>query len=221
MLVQQHDHALASGEFAGHWAERPWPLEPTLFAVALHDVAWRGPDSEVRWNEDADRPYSFVDYPADLKVRAYEEGLDWTEERDAYAGCLCSMHYATLLERFGGGELEARFVRAEGRRQERLRARMSDAEAESLVRNLDLLRLCDGLSLFVCLNGPGADQYPPPYPGGFRLGETTFEPVWEDERTLRMEPDPFSGPFEIAIAYRVVGRDREVKERGSLDLRIA
>ena len=55
MLVQQHDHALASGELAGHWAERPGRWRATLFAVAHHDVAWRGPDSEVRWNEDADR----------------------------------------------------------------------------------------------------------------------------------------------------------------------
>ena len=30
VLIKQHDHALASGEFARHWAERPRPLEPTI-----------------------------------------------------------------------------------------------------------------------------------------------------------------------------------------------
>ena len=117
VLVKQHDHALVSGEFAGRWEDEPRPLESTLYAIAHHDVAWRGPDAEVRWNEKTGRPYSFVDYPPELKVRAYAEGLAWVEERDPYAACLCSMHYETLLRRFGSSEAEARFVEEEAREQ--------------------------------------------------------------------------------------------------------
>ena len=220
MLIRQHDHALVSGEFARRWAERPRPLESALYAIAHHDVAWRGPDAEVLWNEETGRPYSFVDYPPELKVRAYSEGLDWVDARDSYAACLCSMHYVTLLRRFGGSEAEARFVEAEVRRQERLRAGMSGEELENLDRNLGLLRLCDGLSLFVCLNEPGDADDPPPYPGGFEFDGERYRPVWVDRRTLRLDPNPFSEPFDISIPYRTVGGDRRLLGSGRQELRV-
>ena len=220
VLIRQHDHALASGEFARHWARRPHPLEPTLYAIAHHDVAWQGPDARVRWNEETGRPYSFMDYPPEPKVRAYTGGLDWLEERSPYAACLCSMHYETLVRRFGGSEAEERFAETESLRQARLRARMSEDELENLGYNLDLLRLCDGLSLSVCLNEPGSGGYPPPYPGGFQLSGERYEVVWEDGRTLRLEPNPFSGQFDLAIPYRTIGGDRRPLGAGRLDLRV-
>lgn len=220
VLVRQHDHSLVSGEFAKYWAERPWPLEPTLFAIAHHDVAWQEPDANVRWNDETGRPYSFADYPPEDKVRAYAGGLAWLEESDPYAACLCSMHYETLVRRFGSSEAEAEFAEAESRRQARLRAGMSGEEVESLENNLGLLRLCDGLSLYVCLNEPGDGEYPPPYPEGFALAGERFEPLWEDRRTLRLEPNAFSEPFGFTIPYMTVGRDRRPIESGRLELRV-
>jgi hypothetical protein len=220
VLVKQHDHALASGEFARRWAREPRPLESTLYAIAHHDVAWHGPDASVRWNEETGRPYTFADYPPEAKVRAYAEGLAWLEERDPYATCLCSMHYETLLRRFGSSEAEEGFAEAESRRQQRLRAEMSGEELENLGHNLDLLRLCDGLSLYVCLNEPGDGEYPPPYPGGFELSGERFEPVWEDRRVLRLEPNPFSGAFDLEIPYATVGKDRRPLGSGLLELRV-
>jgi Protein of unknown function (DUF3891) len=220
VLIKQHDHALAAGEIARYWARRPRPLESTLYAIAQHDVAWQGPDARVQWNEETGRPYSFADYPAELKVQAYTDGLDWLEERDPYAACLCSMHYETLMRRFGSTEAEERFADAELRREERLRAGMSEEELENLEHNLRLLRLCDGLSLFVCLNEPGGDDYPPPYPEGFELAGTSFEPVWEDRGTLRLEPNPFSGAFDLSIPYSTVGKDRRPLDGGHLEVRV-
>jgi hypothetical protein len=220
LLVKQHDHALASGEFARRWAREPRPLESTLYAIAHHDVAWRGPDTSVSWNEETGRPYSFMDYPPELKVRAYSEGLDWLEERDPYAACLCSMHYETLVRRFGESEVEERFADAESRRQARLRAAMPGEELENLGYNLGLLRLCDGLSLFVCLNEPGDDDDPPPYPGGFGLLGKRFVPVWEGPGTLRLDPNPFSEPFGLAVPYTLVGKDRRILGHDRLELRV-
>jgi hypothetical protein len=220
VLIKQHDHALVAGEFARRWASRPWPLESTLYAIAHHDVAWQGPDAQVRWNEETGHPYSFVDYPPEHKVEAYTEGLDWLEARDPYAACLCSMHYETLLRRFGGSEAEERFVEAEARRQERLRAGMSGDELENLENNLGLLRLCDGLSLFVCLNEPGDDEDPPPYPGGFEFRGERYRPLWEDERALRLDPNPFLEPFGFEIPYQRVGKDRQALGGGRQELRV-
>ena len=221
VLIRQHDHALASGEFARRWRNPPRPRDSTLFAVAQHDAAWKGPDASVLWNEERDRPHSFADYPVEPKVRAYAEGLDRLEEQDAYAACLCSMHYETLVRRFGKTGAEARFVEAQARRQERLRAGMSGEELENLDRNLRFLRLCDGLSLFVCLNGPGQDESPPPYPEGFEFDGQRFEPVWEDRRTLRLEPDPFTGRFEVSIPYQRAGRDRRPLDGGHIELSVS
>ncbi len=220
VLVKQHDHGLASGEFARRLAGEPRPLEPTLYAIAHHDVAWRGPDASVRWNEETGRPYSFADYPPEAKVRGYVEGLSWLEERNPYAACLCSMHYETLVRRFGSSEAEKGFADAESQRQERLRAGMTGEELDNLGHNLALLRLCDGLSLYICLNEPGDGGYPPPYPEGFELSGERFEPVWEDRRTLRLEPNPFSGDFELEIPYATVGRDRRPLASSLLELRV-
>ena len=219
MLIKQHDHALVSGLFAEHWAEEPYPLGPTLYAIAQHDVAWRGLDSSVRWNEETGRPYSFLDYPVEEKVRAYTEGLDHLETQDAYAACLCSIHYETLArgsERPG----EKRFVEGEVARQERLKTGLSEGEVESLGRNLRFLKLCDGLSLFLCLNEPGDAESPPPYPGGFELDGTRFEPVWEDGRALRLDPNPFSGAFGLGIPYEEFGGDRRRIRSGLIELRV-
>jgi hypothetical protein len=221
VLFEQHDHALASGEFARRWAGEVRPRAATVRAVESHDVAWRVPDARVRWNEEAGRPYSFVDYPVVPKLRAYAAGIDLLEFWEPYAACLCSMHYETLTRAFGrGSEEEAGFVEAEVRRQGRLREGMAAEERENLKRNLDFLRLCDGLSLFVCLNEPGAAGRPPPYPGGFEFDGQGFEPAWEDEATLRLDPNPFAEPFGLSVPYTVFGRDREPHGDGRLELRV-
>ncbi len=220
MLVKQHDHALASGEFAQYWTEKPWPVGPALYAISHHDVAWKELDEAVRWNEETGRPYSFTDYPSGPKVRAYAAGVDFVEAHDPYAGCLCSMHYETITRGSEDGA-EKRFAEAEARRQERLREGMSGEELRSLDHNLGLLKLCDGLSLFVCLNesGRGA-SYPWPYEQALAYAKEDYAPEWTDEGTLRVRPNPFSGPFGISLPYQMVGRDGRLEESGSLEFRV-
>ena len=219
LLFEQHEHALVAGEFALRWRERPQPLESTVYAVANHDLAWRELDREVLWNQENDRPYSFVDYPLDLKLPAQRKGIDLVEEYDPYAGCLCSMHYARfLLDSVRPEEVE--FREGEMERQGRLEERMSEKELENLERNFRFLRLCDGLSLFLCLNEPGGEDSPPPYPGGFEFEGTRFGPAWEDKQTLRLDPNPFSEAFGVEIPYRISGRDRLPLGSDILELRV-
>ena len=219
LLFEQHEHALIAGEFALRWREGPLPLESTIYAIANHDLAWREPDREVLWNEEKDSPYSFVDYPLDLKLPVQRRGIDSVEEQDPYAGCLCSMHYARFLLDSERPE-EVEFREREMERQGRLEERMSAEELENLERNFRLLRFCDGLSLFLCLNEPGGEDRQPPNPGGFEFDGTPFRPVWEDERTLRLDPNPFSEAFGIEIPYRIIGRDRRPLGSDLLELRV-
>jgi len=219
LLFGQHEHALVAGEFARRWAERHSPFESTVYAIANHDLAWREPDREVLWNEERDRPYSFMDYPLRLKLPAQRWGVERVEDHDPYAGCLCSMHYARfLLDAERPEEIE--FREDEFERQRRLQKRMSPTELENLERNFRFLRVCDGISLFLCLNEPGGEDNPPPYPGGFEFDGTRFGLVWEDGRTLGLDPNPFPEPFDVEIPYRVVGRDRRPLGNDILRLRI-
>jgi hypothetical protein len=220
VLVEQHEHALVSGEFARRWVEGPVPLGSTLYAVENHDVAWREPDREVLWNQASGRPYSFLDYPLGAKLAAQRRGIGLVEARDAYAGCLCSMHYARFL--VGSEDPEGvAFLERETERQERLREEMSGEELENLERNFRFLRLCDGLSLYLFLYGPGEPGYPPPTPDGFEFDGTRFDLVWEDEGSVRLEPFALIGPFEVSVPYREVGKDRRSLGEGHIRLRVS
>lgn len=220
MLIAQYDHGLAAGEIARNWGREPRPSRSTVYAVAEHDLGWRQLDGTVLWNEEKGRPHDFITYPAEPKVRAFTAALDLLEERDPHAACLSSMHYTTLMQN-SEKEAEVRFREAEFSRQRRLKENLDDASVESLEHDLRFLRLCDGLSLFVCLNEPGREvSYPAPYPEGFVLDGEEYEPGWEDEKTLRVSPDPFAAPFEVELPYRVVGRDGRSIGEGRLRLRI-
>ena len=218
VLVEQHYHGLVSGEFARHWAVEVRVREAALYAIANHDVAWRELDATVSWNEATGRPYSFLDYPARPKLQAYANGLDNIQARSPYAACLCSMHYGSFV-RDARREPEVSFREAEAARRRVIETTLSEEQIESLEYNFRLLQLCDDLSLFVCLNEPGRNDYPH-YKDGFGFMGASLEPVWDDERTLRLNPNPFSQPFRIEVPYRVVGRNRLLQQSDRLELRV-
>ena len=220
VLVDQHEHALVAGEFARRWVDGPSPPGPTLYAVENHDVAWRGPDREVLWNEASGRPYSFLDYPVGPKLAAQRRGIDLVEAHDSYAACLCSMHYSRFLR---GSEkpVEVEFREGEAARQERLLEGMGEEELENLERNFRFLRLCDGLSLFLFLYEPGQTGYPPPTPGGFGLDGTKYDLSWRDESAVSLDPFPLIEPFDLSVPYREVGKDRRTTGDGVLEFRVS
>jgi hypothetical protein len=220
VLVEQHEHALVSGEFARRWVSGPSPRASTLYAVENHDVAWRGPDQEVLWNEESGLPFSFLDYPLEPKLSAQRRGIEQVEAHDAYAACLCSMHYARFLLK-SEKPVEVEFREREEARQRRLREGMSGEELENLERNFRFLRLCDGLSLFLFLYEPGEVGRPPPTPGGFELDGTRYELSWRSESAVRLDPSPLVEPFEVAVPYREVGKDRRAVGSGVLEFRVS
>lgn len=218
-LIAQHDHGLASGDFARNFSEE-WIGEPLRddvhFAVSHHDVGWERLDSEVLWNGERGRPYSFVDYPAEAKMAAYTEGLDAVEAHSPYAALLCSAHYGSFVRR-SEVPAEVCFRKREELRRERIEASM--AVPDTFGRDFRLLQLCDDLSLFVCLNEPGK-EISSWHKGGFEFSGRRFHPVWEGGDSLRFEPNPLSEDFEISLPYRVVDPGLDTVERNSLRLRV-
>ncbi|MDQ3362278.1 MAG: DUF3891 family protein, partial [Actinomycetota bacterium] len=162
----------------------------------------------------------FLDYPTGLKLAAQRRGIDLVEAHDAYAACLCSMHYARFL--LGSEDPpEVEFREGEAARQERLREGMSGEDLGNLERNFRFLRLCDGLSLFLFLYEPGRAHYPPPTPDGFELDGTRYELSWQNERAVRLDPFPLTGPFDVSVPYREVGTDRRSLGGGRIEFRVS
>jgi hypothetical protein len=128
------------------------------------------------------------------------------------------MHYGSFV-RDAQGEPEVSFREAEAARRRRIEATLLEEETGSLEYNFRLLQLCDDLSLFVCLNEPGRNDYLY-YKDGFGFMGTRLEPVWEDEQTLRLSPNPFSEAFGIKVPYLIFGKDRRSLGNGILELRV-
>ncbi len=219
LLIKQHDHGLASGEFARRFSEE-WIggqiHDETLFAITNHDIGWKPLDSEISWNEERGRPYSFVDYPAEAKMEAYAEGIDFVESESPYAALLCSSHYGSFVKR-SENPAEVRFREREAERRKRIEASMD--VPETFGRDFRLLQLCDDLSLFVCLNEPGREIFSW-HRGGFEFSGWRFHPVWKDDGSLRFEPNPLSEGFDVSIPFRVSDGEGFVVERNTLELRV-
>lgn len=216
ILIRQHDHGRVAGDFADHWRE---PVDrSTGIGIRFHDVGWEALDREVRWNPATGKPYSFEDYPLEEKLPSYTAGVDRVEAKDSFAGCICSMHFVSFFT--DPKEPEAiRFVEWEKQRQQRLITAMGRGEREKLNESLRLLKLCDDLSLFLCLNEPGQKEHPW-YRDGFRWGNELLQPVWEARDRLRIDPSPFRCSFEVTIPYRAVARNRQPLEQGTYRIRI-
>ncbi|MGF1473821.1 MAG: DUF3891 family protein [Rubrobacteraceae bacterium] len=217
LLVRQHDHGKISGEFGRHWGEEIAPLEPTLFAIANHDLGWQELDDEVRFNPDTGEPYSFIDYPLEPKLAAYEHGLDQAEAREPYAAYLCSRHYSSFVQN-SEEPAAVDFRNKEAERRRLIENRVPREWLANAEYNFRLLQLCDDFSLFVCLNEPGENTFPW-YRDGFDLPGRKFQPVWQNKRTLNLVPNPFSEPFEFEVPYSRLRPDGGM-EAGGFRIRV-
>ena len=219
LLIRQHEHGQISGQFARHWKTDTLPERATLFAITSHDVGWEELDDEVKLNPETNAPYSFVDYPLEPKLRAYKHGLDQVEVQEPYAAYLCSLHYSSFV-RDSKEPAAVDFKNRESNRRKRLEERMPEEWLQNSEYNFRLLQLCDDFSLFVCLNEPGENTFPW-YGNGFEFRGEKLMPVWRDEHTLNIDPNPFSEPFDLTIPYDLVGRGGEAIEKDSFRIRVA
>lgn len=218
VLVRQHDHGLISGEFARKLSLEIIPEKPTLFAVRNHDIGWQDLDKEIRFNPSTGAPYSFIDYPLEPKLLAYKQGLDQIEAQEPYAAYLCSMHYSSFV-RNSSESAAVEFRESEESRRTKLERELPQGWLANAEYNFRVLQLCDNLSLFVCLNEPGENTYPP-FKNGFVFMGGKFQPVWRDDQALSLVPNLFSGFFELSVPYRRVGRDGGVVENGEIYLKV-
>lgn len=224
VMIEQDHHARISGEIFSYWKSDYLKSEKlnqsVLYAVTKHDCGWKMIDRQPFWNDKKQAPYTFIDFPSPAKTLIYRSGIDEVERRDQYAALLCSEHYLRFKQE--EQSLEAKqFVQFEKSRQQRLIEFISDFEQPLFDFHYGLLQLCDNLSLYICLNEPGAkkeDEFPF-FRDGIPLSNALdvfskrkLHVRWIDDLTIGLDEFPMKQSFTINLNQKTVSKKLIVKQ---------
>jgi hypothetical protein len=223
VLINQHDHARVAGQMAAHWRPEyfagPERWAEVVLAVAEHDCGWIGLDQNGGWDATSQRPYSFLDFPLEPKLAHYTQGIDEVAQTNAYAALLCSLHYTTFPDLQTTPQGQA-FRQREQQRQQQIKAALQLAtprQEQELHFHLQLLKFCDGLSIYLCINKPGvtkAQEHPwyrdgIPHSNAFAFcPDKNIQVWWRNGQTVQVRPFPFTQAFAVSIPYRQVAKER-------------
>lgn len=217
IFITQHDHANVAGEFFINLKKDFVPMdfyESLKFAVYQHDRSWIIPDSEPIWDNLNKRPHDFITYPENLKYHFYRIGIEQTDQVNSYAALLCSLHYASFLVNTNT-EAGKSFYNKELQRQKHLMQRLNITNDTFLNYQLKILKFCDDLSLYVCLNKPGAEKKEehPFFKDGFPNsaffndgGEKNIVASYADESGVKFNCSPFDKKFDLKITFKNVSK---------------
>jgi hypothetical protein len=221
-LVLQPDHADLSGQFAEAWGgdgfAEPSPKASMVLAAVRHDDGWGVWDRRPGWDEERERPRSFLDVPVPVHLAFYRACIAAVTEEDPYAGMMISMHGAGIYNgRYGTQpslgltdhtkhkELVEAFVREQEEGYQAISAGLGVSEDERWTNYL-LLQMYDRLSLYFCLRdveaGEADEVGPAPGPEG-NDAALVLEPIgpWH----VRMTPFPFrESPARFTLVRRVL-----------------
>ncbi|WP_102349031.1 DUF3891 family protein [Bacillus sp. Marseille-P3661] len=221
IMVTQHDHALISGEIAENWNDAHFlgleKKEAVVLAIKEHDRGWIPLDKEPLWDPSLQSPYTFLNYPLEPKIECYRNGISEVEQMNKYAGLLCSLHFASFLYHLRD-PISKDFTATEMLRQQKLKTELEinrNTENETkLGYHLNMLKLCDNLSLYICLNEPGVDkanEYPffrKGFPQKFPF--TNHELIianWLDQETITLSISPLAKETEILVRLKTVSKE--------------
>ena len=221
VMVAQHDHALVSWEMAQNWKDDYFPAlekkQDVLIAVREHDRGWIDLDAKPLWDDINQRPYSFMNYPVVPKIASYKKGIDEVCQMNKYAGLLCSLHFASFIDFTNEPEF-THFWNEEKIRQGKLIRELDVEESGDKEKNmfyhLDILKFCDNLSLYICLNEPKV-QKPNEHPF-YRNGFPQIFPFannkrifasWTDEDIVSLSISPLKGSMEVSLPIKIVTKE--------------
>lgn len=216
VMTTQHEHARFAGEVARGFRENLFIgrkyVQDVLLAIREHDRAWIRLDDAPIWNDGDAVPFSFTDYPLLPKLVMYRLGLDEVEELNGYAALLCSLHYASF-HHVRTSQLRdcIDFIRHETERQKRLKAQLGNPPEAVVAAHYQLLKLCDRISLYVCLNEPGVskDAEHPWYKDGLNIAidQQDVKARWISSNEILIRPGLFAHDTAATIKSKAVPKD--------------
>lgn len=215
ILTTQHDHAELSGKLAENFVDELFINDryknDTIAAIHEHDRAWIRLDHTPIMNDRDAIPYSFMDYPILPKLVLYGVGVDEVEESNKYAALLCSLHYSSFKAIQESSLIDCvNYLAAESKRQAGLKAALNFPEERLITQHFKLLQLCDEMSLYVCMNHPGApkeDEHPW-YKNGFGtvLDRGKINAQWKNEKEILVSPFLFKQDFAAILKCKHVSK---------------
>jgi hypothetical protein len=227
IMITQHDHAQISGIIARSWKNNYFPIterkEEVILAIREHDSGWIEADTSPIWNNQKEKPYSFTDYPIDSKTVIYKKGIDKVERMSKYASLLCSLHYVSFLQ----DEVHPaakQFVADERMRLQYLFKALGingKREIEDLfMYHLKILKFCDNLSLYICLNEPGIkkENEHPYFRHGFPeefpfANNKRIHANWANQETVVLTVSPLCKELQVFLSYKEVKKE-EIMRKG-------
>lgn len=214
-FIRQHDHANLAGEFFINLKKDFLTVdyyESLKFAIYQHDRSWIVPDIEPIWDDLNGRPYDFITYPENLKYHFYRLGIEQTDQVNSYAALLCSLHYTSFLVN-ADSENGQSFYTKEIQRQKHLMQRLNIKNDAFIKYQLKILKFCNDLSLYVCLNKPGVDKKDehPFYKDGFQDsaffnegGEKNIIASYTERNLIKFNCSPFENKFDLKVTFKTV-----------------
>lgn len=221
ILVTQHDHAMISGKLAQNWKDDYFlGLErkgEVVLAAREHDRGWIELDAAPLWNEKGQRPYSFDDYPYLPKITSYKKGIDEVENMSIYAGLLCSLHFASFVQETND-PICRNFWYEEKMRQQKLFTELEIEDSwdkeKHLFYHLDILKFCDNLSLYICINEPGVHKsnehhfFRNGFPQIFPFANNQFiQAYWNNEDTVSLSVSPLKKELQVSLPIKIIKKD--------------
>lgn len=227
VMIEQKNHAQFAGDVMAQWKETLFQGEELRksvdYAIRMHDYGWESLDKSPFWNDKKQAPYSLFDFPKAPKIIFYTYGIEEVEKIDAYAALLCSRHYTQFFLKDSSKESQA-FLKQEEERKNRIIAALDHFDKRIFDFHYALLALGDTLSVYACVNEPGAteESIHPFFKKGLSLSEelglneTNMQPSWIDEQTIALKVFPFEESINSKLIQKVVSK-AAIMEKGLLD----
>mgnify|MGYP001207954628 CR=1 FL=1 len=226
IMIEQDNHAYVSGEIMKHWKENLFKgkafKSSVDYAIYKHDIGWAPFDKQPFWNDKNKAPHTFVTFPVLPKITLYTDGINKTEQHDRYAGLLCSEHYKRFLANNTSDEAQA-FIRQEEERQQRIIDHTPNYKKELFDFHYGLVQLGDNISLYICLNEPGAakkDEHPffkdgIPLAAALNLSEKMYL-SWENDAAIITDPFPFHNSVTFRLKQKQLAK-KDISRYGLIE----
>ncbi|PEB50495.1 serine hydroxymethyltransferase [Bacillus pseudomycoides] len=219
ILIRQHDHGFLAGEIAknmkGDLFEDGFYLKECIAAIYEHDRGWIGLDKTPIWNDARGVPYTFMDCPSSLRFVFYTLGLNEIENSNTYGAVLCSKHFISFPLNQEDKEM-VEFYKQELNRQKRILKTLTKEQHTMFDMHYKLLKFCDELSLYACMNEPGVkkleevDLFKEGFEGTEIFNTITNKPLtaeWIDKEKIRITPFPFESEFKTHVRYKSIKKN--------------
>jgi hypothetical protein len=203
-LIAQPDHAALAGDLAAYASSPLLPEfdEDVLQGIRLHDEGWNLFDRGVPVADGRGRPLSFFDITPPDFVRAWIGSVERAQQVAPISGILVSEHFCriaqfrlqTKTDTPENLQIIHQFLAAESGRQREL-SRQQHRSTEEIRMLVDVLQLCDLISLYLCCGSQEAVAFPQQFQG------QTFR-AYRDGELCRTEPSLFGQGASLSVAAR-------------------